>query len=158
MGLGGGFPQPGVFSPASSGSPQPVGTSLGLPQAAVPLSTVGLVGEVLPQPDGPAHKRHQPGSRWNIAKGSRASCPFSLPHGTDWLWANFWAFNNCQSSRHNHNWHLRMTLQWRRHWHHPKCKGFMYLNNLVNVSHRKIHLLVWSHKLESDCQSYHNVS
>lgn len=53
MGLGGGFPQPAVFSPASSGSPQPVGVSLGFPQAAVPLSTVGLVGEVPPQPDGP---------------------------------------------------------------------------------------------------------
>lgn len=53
MGLGEGFPQPVVFSPASSGSPQPVGTSLGFPQAAVPLSTVGLVGDVLPQPDGP---------------------------------------------------------------------------------------------------------
>lgn len=54
MGLGGGFPQPVVFPPASSGSPQPVGASVGFPQAAVPLSTVGLVGEVPPQPDGPA--------------------------------------------------------------------------------------------------------
>lgn len=48
-----GFPQPGVFSPGSSGSPQPEEESFGFPQAAVPLSTVGLVGEVPPQPDGP---------------------------------------------------------------------------------------------------------
>lgn len=54
MGLGVGFPQPVVFPPASSGSPHSVGVSLGFPQAAVPLSTVGLVGEVPPQPDGPA--------------------------------------------------------------------------------------------------------
>lgn len=54
MGFEEGFPQHVVFPPASSGSPQPVGTSLGFPQAAVPLSTVGLAGEVLPQPDGPA--------------------------------------------------------------------------------------------------------
>lgn len=51
IGLGEGFPQPG-FSPGSSGSPQPE-ESFGFPQAAVPLSTVGLVGEVPPQPDGP---------------------------------------------------------------------------------------------------------
>lgn len=53
IGLGEGFPQPVVFPPASSGSPQPVGASLDFPQAAVPLSTVGLVGEAAPQPEGP---------------------------------------------------------------------------------------------------------
>lgn len=57
MGLGVGFPQPVVFPPASSGSPQSVGVSLGFPQAAVPLSTVGLVGEAPPQPDEPADTR-----------------------------------------------------------------------------------------------------
>lgn len=65
MGLGGGFPQLAVFPPASSGSPQPVGASVGFPQAAVPLSTVGLVGEVPPQPDGPADTHEQHRLRWN---------------------------------------------------------------------------------------------
>lgn len=51
MGLGGGFPQPAVFPPASSCSPQAVGASVDFPQAAVPLSTVGLVGEAPPQPE-----------------------------------------------------------------------------------------------------------
>lgn len=55
MGLGEWFLQPVVFSPVSLGSPQPVGASLGFPQAAVPSSTVGLVGEVPAQPDGPRH-------------------------------------------------------------------------------------------------------
>lgn len=63
MGLGEAFPQPVVFPPTSSGSPQPVGVSVGFPQAAVPLSTVGLVGEVPPQPDGP------------IAEGFPGPCP-----------------------------------------------------------------------------------
>lgn len=55
MGLGEGLPQPAVFPPALSGSPQPVGASVGFPHAAVPLSNVGLVGEVPPpQPDGSA--------------------------------------------------------------------------------------------------------
>lgn len=55
MGLGG-FPQPDAF-PASSASPQPVDVSTGLPQAAVPLSTHGLEGELLlPHPDGASNQ------------------------------------------------------------------------------------------------------
>lgn len=64
MGLGEGFPQPVVFPPASSGSPQPVGASVGFPQAAVPLSTVGLVGEVPPQPDGPSDTQVKTEKTW----------------------------------------------------------------------------------------------
>lgn len=72
MGLGEAFPQPVVFPPTSSGSPQPVGVSVGFPQAAVPLSTVGLVGEVPPQPDGPADTHAQQGSRWsNLVEGHK---------------------------------------------------------------------------------------
>ena len=52
MGLGEGFPQLVVFALALSGSPQPAGASVDFPHAAVPLSTVGLDGEVPPQPDG----------------------------------------------------------------------------------------------------------
>lgn len=48
----------------SSGSPHPVGVSVGFPQAAVPLSTQGLEGEpVLPQPEAAerdTHKKNSP--------------------------------------------------------------------------------------------------
>lgn len=47
MGLGEGFPQPDGDFPESSGSPQPVLPSLGLHQAAVPLSTGGPEGALL---------------------------------------------------------------------------------------------------------------
>ena len=56
MGLAEEFPQPEVLGVVSPGSPQVAGASAVFPQAAVPLSTGGLLGDVLPQPDGPGRK------------------------------------------------------------------------------------------------------
>lgn len=55
--LGEGCPQP-VGLAGSSRSPQPVGASVGLPQAAVPLSTHELEGAPLLPQAAIADKRH----------------------------------------------------------------------------------------------------